>query len=57
MSLGSSARMVVAGRERSMTCVAPREVSREALCGEAVVMMGANLASFAIWIASRAPNE
>lgn len=40
-----------------MTCVAPREVSREALCGEAVVMMGANPASFAIWIASRAPNE
>ncbi len=40
-------------RERSRTWVAPRDFSRDALCGDAVVMMGECPDSFASWMAAR----
>lgn len=52
VSAGRSARIASADRVRSTTCVAPREVSRAALRGDAVVMIGLKPDSFASWMAA-----
>ena len=51
VSFAISAASAAGARERSSTCVAPRDLSSAALCGDAVARMGENLERRATWMA------